>query len=88
MGLDKWLKPEDTGKQSRGKINSSIDGIEKKSEVEVNKNLEKPIKKLKKYMLTCPNAKCKYQKIVMKNQLTEKDKVCPRCHKAMKIKER
>jgi len=88
VGLDKWLKPEDTRKRSKDKRNSSIDGRERKSEIDANKNLEIPLKKLKKYMLTCPNAKCKYQKIVMKNQLTEKDKVCPRCHKAMKIKEK
>jgi len=88
VGLDKWLKPEDARKRSRDKRNSSIDGRERKSEIDGNKNLEKPLKKLKKYMLACSNAKCKYQKIVMKNRLTEKDKVCPRCHKAMKIKEK
>jgi hypothetical protein len=67
MGLDKWLKPEDTDKNSKKKRKQEI--------------------KLVKYTLICLNKKCKYQKIIVKKKLVEKDKICPRCGKEMKIKE-
>jgi len=75
MGLDKWLKPEDVDKDL------------KKREKQQNLARERTSINLKKYTLICSNAKCKYQKIIMKKQLTDNDKNCPRCNKEMKIKE-
>ncbi len=76
MGLDKWLKPEDVEKKSK----------KKKESVTQTKKSEKQSIKFTKYMLICPDAKCKYQKIIMKKQLTDDDKTCPRCNKKMKTK--
>ncbi len=86
MGLDKWLKPEDEELKPKGK--TPIPSLKKKIESKTNnaKVPEKSNIKLSKYTLTCPNSKCKYQKIIMKKQLSEDDKICPRCKKEMKIK--
>ena len=86
MGLDKWLKPEETEKKPKKK--SSTKPIEKQKDVKESKDVksEKPISKLTKFTLICPNAKCKYQKTIMKKNLTETDKLCPRCKNVMKIK--
>lgn len=74
MGLDKWLKPED---------NANKKSKNKDSQKEI---LGKQTIMLTKYTLICPNTKCKYQKIIMKKQLNEIDRKCPRCNKEMKIK--
>ncbi len=86
MGLDKWLKPEEADKKPKSK--KTAPGKEKKSpsEKDIKPDLEKSYSKLTKYKLTCANSKCKYQKTIMKKQLTELDKICPRCKKEMKIK--
>lgn len=86
MGLDKWLKPEDAEKKSKKKKEPAVHAKRQKSGKPQDKVLEKPSTNLTKYMLICTNAKCKYQKIVMKKQLTDDDKNCPRCNKKMKIK--
>ena len=83
MGLDKWILPEDDkNKKERKKP--------KKSPEKDSKNQEKiPLKKaqkLNKYILICPKAKCKYQKVVVKRLLTENDKICPKCKGQMRIK--
>lgn len=87
MGLDKWLKPGDKGKKQKKKKESSVQAKEKKSERAQNQGIEKKSIKLTKYRLVCPNAKCKYQKTIMKKVLTDDDKTCPRCSKRMKVKE-
>jgi hypothetical protein len=85
VGLDKWLKPEEAEKKpkrskpSEGKKNRDL---KSENSIEV---LEKPKSRLTKYLLTCSNSKCKYQKIIMKKQLEDLDKICPRCKKEMKI---
>ncbi|MBY8983435.1 MAG: hypothetical protein KGD65_00025 [Candidatus Lokiarchaeota archaeon] len=86
MGLDKWLKSEEADKKPKSKkpAPSKVKKIESKNTTA--KTPEKPKIKLTKYTLTCPNSKCKYQKIIMKKQLSEVDKICPRCKKEMKIK--
>lgn len=43
-------------------------------------------KSLTKFNLICTKPKCKYQKIIMKRELLEKDKICPKCKSQMKIK--
>ena len=87
MGLDKWLKPEDKVKKPKKKKVSSVQVKEKKSKQAQNQGIEKKKIKLTKYTLVCPNAKCKYQKTIMKKELTDDDKTCPRCSKVMKVKE-
>ena len=84
MGLDKWIKPEDTKKQKNKKKDErhpSKDCTSKPKE----KNKEKKSSKLTKFVLTCPKAKCKYKKTIVKKTLTEKDKICPRCRSEMKL---
>ncbi|MFX1380776.1 MAG: hypothetical protein ACFFA4_16965 [Promethearchaeota archaeon] len=85
MGLDKWLKSEDEEKKQKKKKAS-----DQKSESQIEdiqqKSLEKPLIQLSKYLLICPNTKCKYQKTIMKKELTDIDLTCPRCNKKMKTK--
>ncbi len=87
MGLDKWLKTEDNDKSSKEK-KISPEQVKKRKDHEVkNKASENKSLKLGKFTLVCQNKKCKYQKIIMKKQLTEEDRTCPRCEKDMKLKE-
>ena len=82
MGLDKWLKSEEKVKTPK----------KKKTQKKVNKAVSKPKEKenggsskvLSKIILVC--SKCKYQKTIMKKIVTEKDKICPRCNKPLKVK--
>ncbi|UCD01349.1 MAG: hypothetical protein JSV23_10800 [Promethearchaeota archaeon] len=87
MGLDKWLKSDDIAKESTKKKESSIKAKRSKGEQIQPKELETQSIKLTKYVLVCPNAKCKYQKTIIKKQITDEDKTCPRCKTKMKIKE-
>lgn len=84
MGLDKWLKPEDEKKKKKQEAHSQKRKI--KGQGSQEKPSEKYLIELKKYILICPNAKCKYQKTIMKKKLTEADTICPRCNKKMKTK--
>ena len=86
MGLDKWLKPEDSTKKKKTKESSPIKDKVTNSKHTSKKSLESLLSMLKKYTLICSNSKCKYQKTLMKKQLIEKDKICPRCNKELKIK--
>ena len=40
---------------------------------------------LTKFVLICSKPKCKYKKIIMKKELSEKDRICPRCKNEMKV---
>ena len=86
MGLDKWLKSEGVEKKSKKKKEPAVQPKKQKSGKPQNKVLEKHTINLTKYTLICSNAKCNYQKIIVKKQLTDDDKNCPRCNKQMKIK--
>jgi hypothetical protein len=86
MGLDKWIKPEDSEKKSSKKEKSPVKKRGTKHKNISKRNLESSISKLKKYTLICSSAKCKYQKTLLKKELIEKDKICPRCKKQLKIK--
>lgn len=86
MGLDKWLKPEVVVKKSKKKKGSHPQVNENKIETETIESLGRLSNTLKKYILVCYNAKCKYQKTIMKKNLTENDEICPRCNKKMKVK--
>lgn len=83
MGLDKWLNSEEVAKKEKKKPDVVK---KKKSEEQQGPDLKRKMLKLEKYTLNCSNSKCKYQKIVMKKKLADKDKICPRCNKEMKIK--
>ena len=85
MGLDKWIKPEDTKTKTIKKKDKS-DPNKKSDSKPKDKQIDKVISKLTKFDLTCPNAKCKYKKTIVKKVLTEKDKICPRCKSEMKLK--
>lgn len=87
MGLDKWLKPDDIPKKSKKKGKSSEQVKKSKGEYRQEKTVGKRPIKLTKFVLVCPNAKCKYQKTIMKKNLSDDDKNCPRCNKKMKAKE-
>lgn len=83
MGLDKWINSEEGEKKEKKKPTEvKIKKTEGKQAPESKPN----ILKLMKYTLNCPNSKCKYQKTVMKKALTDRDKICPRCNKEMKVK--
>ncbi|MFW9942062.1 MAG: hypothetical protein ACFFFT_13550 [Candidatus Thorarchaeota archaeon] len=86
MGLDKWIKNEQDVKSEKREKKQPVKVKKSKGEGEKKPDLEKSSMTLVKYILTCSNARCKYQKIIMKKQLTENDKICPRCNKEMKIK--
>lgn len=85
MGLDKWLKPEKKEEKVKKKP-------EVKKEPAPKKTQEKPktqpqSKSITKFTLSCPKKSCNYQKIKVKKELTERDKICPRCKGQMKVKE-
>lgn len=86
MGLDKWLKPEEIDKNFKKAKKGPEKGKKSKNIQGKIKSNEKKSLKLAKYTLVCQNTKCKYQKIIVKKQLSEEDKICPRCEKEMKIK--
>ena len=84
MGLDKWINSEETKKQ---KIKKKDEGDESKDVTSKPKEEQKDKESLKltKFDLTSPKAKCKYKKTIVKKNLTEKDKICPRCKSEMKL---
>lgn len=96
MGLDKWIKPEKEKDVIKKKLDVKTDEILKNkaqpnnliSEPKKLKPLEEPKSKLKftKFLLRCPKTKCNYQKKILKKELSDKDKICPRCKSEMKFK--
>ena len=83
MGLDKWIKPEGTVKKTEKK--EEVRSTKKPKTQPVEKKGEKEPIKLKKFVLICSKAKCKYKKSIMKKELSEKDCICPRCKSEMKV---
>ena len=79
MGLDKWIKPEKSEKKedARSTKKPKTQPIKKKSEIESTN--------LTKFVLICSKPKCKYKKTIMKKELSEKDRICPRCKNEMKV---
>ena len=85
MSLDKWIKPEKEKKKTvkkEKKLQKQFASDIKSKEID-----EKLITELVRFVFVCPNAKCKYQKIIVKKMLRDNDKICPRCKTIMKIKE-
>lgn len=86
ISLDKWLKEQ--SKKKLPKIKEvKIDSADEKPKSNEKKILIKksPLGKLQKFKLKCHNKKCGYQKTIVKVRLTEKDEICPKCSKTMKI---
>ncbi|KKM02151.1 hypothetical protein LCGC14_1787300 [marine sediment metagenome] len=86
VGLDKWLKPEESEKLKREKKATPIKVVGNKSDE--SQNIQKATLKFKKYYLVCPQARCKYQKTILKKILSDQDKNCPKCNHEMKIKQK
>ncbi|MBY9015789.1 MAG: hypothetical protein KGD68_08875 [Candidatus Lokiarchaeota archaeon] len=83
MGLDKWIKPEGTVKKTEKKEEAR--STKKPKPQPIEKNGENESIKLTKFILICSKPKCKYKKIIMKKELSEKDRICPRCKNEMKV---
>lgn len=96
MSLDKWIKSDKKKKDIENKSevqiknksstktkSPSINSIE---DADSLRSSEESEKKRIKYLLICSKKSCGYQKRLVKKQLTNKDKTCPRCKSAMKIK--
>jgi hypothetical protein len=83
MSLDKWINSKEGEKKKK---KNTLEDKKKETRGAQAPNSKKSFLKLMKYTLNCPNSKCKYQKIVMKKNLTDIDKICPRCNKTMKVK--
>lgn len=83
MSLDKWIKDDKKAKKppKKEKVEEKIEVLESKEVKIINNSLS-----LTKFVLTCSDSKCKYKKTLKKKTLKDKDKICPRCKKEMKIK--
>jgi hypothetical protein len=90
--LDKWIKSEkEEGDKKEDKKKKKP--LKKKPKLEnkiqdneTKKTPDKLSKELTKYILICPKKSCGYQKTIRKKQLSDKDKICPRCKGTMKVK--
>ena len=83
MGLDKWIKPEGTVKKTEKK--EEVRSTKKPKTQPVEKKGEKESIKLMKFVLICSKSKCKYKKTIVKKELSERDRICPRCKNEMKV---
>ena len=83
MGLDKWIKTEVSEKKPEKKEEAKSTRKPKTQPVE-KKGEKEPIK-LTKFVLICSKPKCKYKKTIMKKELSEKDRICPRCKNEMRV---
>jgi hypothetical protein len=83
VGLDKWIKPEETVKKTEKKEEKRSTRKPKTQPIE-KKGEKQPIK-LTKFVLICSKPKCKYKKTIVKKELSEKDHTCPRCKNVMKV---
>ncbi|MBY9020713.1 MAG: hypothetical protein KGD67_06635 [Candidatus Lokiarchaeota archaeon] len=84
MGLDKWIKQEGTEKKTEKKEGTK--STKKPKAQSIEKKVEKEPTKLTKFVLICSKTKCKYKKIMMKKELSEKDRICPRCKNEMRVR--
>jgi len=83
LGLDKWIKPEGTVKKTEKKEEAR--STKKPKTQPIKKKSEKESTNLTKFVLICSKPKCKYKKTIMKKELSEKDRICPRCKNEMKV---
>jgi len=96
MGLDAFMGSGKKKKTSKQKIKKSsqkmnalkFEKIEDNQIIQNENNIEEPIFSLLKIKLVC-TSKCGYQKILKRSKSfnpKEKELICPRCGKQMKIK--
>lgn len=90
--MERWLKPGKKGDKSEEKQNKPEEKSEK-DERNTNATLkqkhefEKPVAvRIIKFKLECPKSTCKYKKTIIKKNLEDKDKICPRCKSKMNVK--
>ncbi|MHA1490195.1 MAG: hypothetical protein ACTSRI_11145 [Promethearchaeota archaeon] len=85
MSLDKWLKSEKKEDLAKKKAEEELKKpIKKETRSTKTKTSEKKAINLIKYSLTC--SKCKYKRTIVKKILSDKDKMCPKCKREMKIR--
>ncbi len=88
MSLDKWIKSEKkedlAKKKAEEEIKKPIKKESRSTKTKTIKTSEKKSINLIKYSLAC--SKCKYKRTIVKKQLSDKDKMCPKCKREMKIK--
>ena len=96
MGLDAFMgsgKKKKTSKQKKKKSSQKINAftikkIEGNQITKKENNIEEPVFSLLKIKLVC-TSKCGYKKILKRSKSfnpKEKELICPRCGKQMKIK--
>jgi hypothetical protein len=86
LSLDKWIKDNGDNKKTKKKTPKKEIVEEPIEELENQPSTKKDTFLLTKFILTCSDSKCKYKKILRKKNLKDKDKICPRCKKEMKVK--
>ena len=89
MSLDKWIKkeePEEEEKEvDKEEREKKLDSSKKPSEVSTKLKNDAQKVELQKYIPKCSTSKCNYQRILVKRELTEQDRTCPRCKGKMNI---
>ena len=87
MSLDKWIKSEKKEEiKKKPKVNKGKKGGQSEGRKDqVEKSLEPVAQKFNKFQLKCSKKGCNYQKTIVKKELNEKDKICPRCKSTMKV---
>ena len=87
MSLDKWINDDKDSKKAKKKPPKKEKVEDKFEDFESPEvDIAKDSRLLIKFVLTCSDSKCKYKKTLKKRTLKDKDKICPRCKKEMKIK--
>ncbi|MFX0031156.1 MAG: hypothetical protein ACFE8E_00795 [Candidatus Hodarchaeota archaeon] len=87
MSLEKWLKPEEKEKKSKDGKTKKQNQIDKNNRGELTSQVHSStLLNVMRFKLECTKSSCKYQKIIIKKNLIEKDKTCPRCKSKMKVK--
>lgn len=93
MSLDKWIKPEKKIGKKKPPIKKKQEQEPKPSEEHEQTLEEEEIpksssSKIPRYILKCTNMSCKFEKILSKKVLNEKDKICQRCKSEMTVKQK
>ena len=87
MSLDRFTNPNKKIPKKTTKKKASKKVKSKKSTIKKKKAISEPVKpeiERKKFYLSC-TARCGYKRTLKKRELTEKDFICKKCSKKMKI---
>ncbi|MGV9173268.1 MAG: hypothetical protein ACOC44_16955 [Promethearchaeia archaeon] len=78
--------PKREGKTEGEKITKLVEKTQEKNKKQEATSQTSPKKNFSftKFKLKCGN--CKYEKTLVKRKLSDKDKTCPRCNDALKIR--